>query len=226
MLFSLRSILAVTFLTGLAPLSVFGAPLSQVEGGIERRALPAGHKVTINGHEHTLGAAIGHPGSTATVHHVEGHPGLVAKVFHPGGSSPKDQRQEREHLDKVGEYHGHADTNGHHVVLATKHTGNTLENTHAWQHADAAGKTSLKAQASALTRARNEHHAEHHDIVHTDTNHGNVLYHEHSGVLTNAHFVDWGLAKHVTKDHDGKIDAASAAAIHRSGSKAVHGVSR
>jgi hypothetical protein len=47
----------------------------------------------------------------------------------------------------------------------------------------------------------------------SDTNHGNVLYHEHSGVLTNAHFVDWGLAKHVTKDHDGKIDAASAAAI-------------
>ena len=124
------------------------------------------------------------------------------------------------------------DTGGHHVILATKHTGNTLQNTHAWQHADAAGKESLKAQASALTRARNEHHAEYHGIVHTyvvfiyvwvfyrhlilnfsDTNHGNVHYHENNGVLTTAHFVDWGLAKQAGKGADGKHDAATASAI-------------
>ena len=124
------------------------------------------------------------------------------------------------------------DTGGHHVILATKHTGNTLQNTHAWQHADDAEKENLKRQASALTRARNEHHAEYHGIVHTyvvfiyvrvfyrhlilnfsDTNHGNVLYHEHSGVLTNAHFVDWGLAKQAGKGADGKHDAATKSAI-------------
>jgi hypothetical protein len=32
-------------------------------------------------------------------------------------------------------------------------------------------------------------------------------------VLSNAHFVDWGLAKHVTKDKNGKNDAGSATAI-------------
>jgi len=236
MLFSLRSILAVTFLTGLAPLSVFGAPLPQVEDGIERRALPAGHVVNIHDHEnnvvatHTLGAPIGNPGSTATVHHVVGRPDLIAKVFHPGVASPGDQRKEGENLHSVGQFHGSANTDGHHVIFATKHTGNTLENTNAWQTAhaagDAAAKENLKAQATALTRARNSHHAEYHGIVHTDTNHGNVLYHEHDGQLTNAHFVDWGLAKAAGKGADGEPDARTAAIIHRSGSKAVHGVTR
>ena len=158
---------------------------SQVEGGIERRgiagfkvtlsftyqinfiALPAGHQFTVDGHQHTLGAPIGNPGSTATVHHVVGQPGLVAKVFHPGGVPPKDMRDEAGHLHSIGEHHGSADTNGHHVILATKHTGSTLENTQAWHHADGPGKEGLKAQASALTKARNEHHAEYHGVVHT-----------------------------------------------------------
>jgi len=236
MLFSLRSILAVTFLTGLAPLSVFGAPLPQVEDGIERRALPAGHVVTLHDHNnnptgyHTLGAPIGNPGSTATVHHVEGRPDLIAKVFHPGVSSPGDQRKESQNLHQVGEYHGSADSGGHHVVFATKHTGNTLENTDAWRNAHAAGDTEkkdeLKAQAKELTRARNSDHAKNHGIVHTDTNHGNVLYHEHNGQLTSAHFVDWGLAKTAKFGSNGKPDSKTAALIHRSGSKAVHGVTR
>jgi hypothetical protein len=114
---------------------------------------------------------MGYPGSTATVHHVEGRPDLVAKVFHPGVSSPGDQRKEAQNLNKVGEYHGSGDSNGHHVIFATKHTGNTLENTNAWRNAHAAGdnekKDQLKAQAKSLTRARNEHHAEYHGIVHT-----------------------------------------------------------
>jgi hypothetical protein len=121
--------------------------------------------------QHTLGAPIGHPGSTATVHHVVGRPDLIAKVFHPGLSSPRDQRKESENLRKVEQYHGSADSFGHHVIFATKHTGNTLENTHAWQTAHAAGDTAkkndLKAQASALTMARNSHHAEYHNVVHT-----------------------------------------------------------
>jgi len=229
MLFSLRSVLAVTFLTGLTPLSVFGAPFrSQVEGDIERRALPAGHQFSVNGHEHTLGAPLGNAGSTATVHHVEGHPNLIAKVFHPGLTTPKDQREEGEHLHKVGEFHGSANTGGHHVILADKHTGKTLPKTDAWKNAHAAGdegkKNELKAQASALTMARNTHHADYHGIVHTDTNHGNVLYHEHDGQLTNAHFVDWGLAKPAGHGANGEPDAKTAAIIHRSGTKAVHGV--
>jgi len=226
MLFSLRSILAVTFLTGLAPLSVFGAPLSQVEDGIdsiERRTLPAGHVMNIGGHQHTLGHQIGNAGSTAAVHHVVGQPGLVAKVYHPGGS-PGDQRREAEHLHQVGEYFGHGDSNGHHVILAQKHAGNTLENTHAWQNSDAAGRNHLKAQASALTMARNNHHAVYHGLVHTDTNHGNVLYEEHQGMLTNAHFVDWGLARPAAMGANGQLDQRTNAIIHRSGSKAIHGV--
>ena len=141
-------------------------------------------------------------------------------------------REEAEHLQQVGEHHGSVDTGGHHVILATKHTGNTLQNTHAWQHADATGRESLKEQATALTRARNEHHAEYHGIVHTyvvfiyvrafnrhlilnfsDTNHGNVLYHENNGVLTNAHFVDWGLAKQAVKGANGEFNKATENAI-------------
>jgi len=226
MLFSLRSILAVTFLTSLAPLSVVGAPLSQVEDGIERRGLPAGHQVG----QHMLGAPISNPGSTATVHDVVGRPDIVAKVFHPGVASPGDQRKEAEHLTKVNEFHGSENTAGHHVIFATKHAGPTLENTNAWRNAHAAGdnakKDQLKGQAKELTRARNAHHVDYHGIAHTDTNHGNVVYHEHDGQLTNAHFVDWGLARTAGFRSNGAPDARTAAIIHRSGSKAVHGVTR
>ena len=120
----------------------------------------------IGGQHHVLGPAIGHAGSTATVHHLVGHPGVVAKVFHPGGA-PGDQRRERENLDQVHEYYGHGDVNGHHIILAKKHTGHTLPNTQAWQNANAAERVRLKNHAMALTRDRNEQHAIHHGIVHT-----------------------------------------------------------
>jgi len=236
MLFSLRSILAVTFLTSLAPLSVVGAPLSQVEDGIERRALPAGHQVALHDHHnnvvghHTLGAPLLHPGSTATVHNVVGRPDLIAKVFHPGVASPRVQKAERDNLHQVGEYRGAENTGGHHVIFAQKHSGRTLQNTQAWRTAHANGDTAkkeqLKAQAAALTRNQNANHAEFHGIVHTDTNHGNVLYHEHNGHLTDARFADWGLAKPTGRLPNGQFDSSTMAAIHRSGSKAVHGVSR
>jgi hypothetical protein len=225
MLFGLRSTLAVTFLAGLAPLSVFGAPLSQVEDGIVRRALPEGHKVTIDGKEHTLGAPIGNPGSTATVHHVEGHDNIVAKVFNPGGVAPKDQRLEAEHLQKVGEFHGSGDADGHHVVLATKHDGKKLEDTEAWKNADTKKKQNeVKAKASSLTVDRNQHHADNHNIIHTDTNNGNVLFHEDKNGLNAARFVDWGLAKHVTPGTDGNFDKKTKDKITQSGKTVVRGV--
>jgi len=223
MFFSFRSILAVTFLTGLTPLSVFGAPLSQVEDGLERRTLPAGHVFHINGQAHTLGAPIGRPGSTATVHHVEGHPGMVAKVFHGGGLL--DHEKEAGHLDQVHEFHGAGDSAGHHIILATKHHGNTLEDTQAWQNANAGRKTQLRAQAAALATARNAHHAEYHNLIHTDANSGNVLYHEHDGQLTTAHFVDWRLASQAVKNN-GVLDTESQRHVDRTGRVATHGVTR
>ena len=159
---------------------------SQVEDGIERRgivsfkllpsftqqiyliALPPGHHIVINGQHHVLGPAIGdHPGSTATVHHVVGQPGIVAKVFNPTGVAPIDQHREAQNLHQVGEFHGSGNVDGHHVILATKHTGNTLENTHVYRHANAAGRQNLKAQAANLAMGRNAIHAQYHGIVHT-----------------------------------------------------------
>jgi len=230
MLFSLRSILAVTFLTGLAPLSVFGAPLSQLEDVLERRVLPAGHVVTVRDHHgvpvahHTLGNPIGGIGSTATVHHVVGRPDLVAKVYH--GGSPLDQRKEAENLQQVDEFRGSANSAGHHIVFSQKHHGHTLENTHAWQNASPARKQELKAQASRLVMDKNTEHAIHHGIVHTDANHGNVLYHENHTGLTSAHFVDWGLAKPAAMGPHGQLDSRTQQIINRSGTKAIHGVTR
>ena len=156
-----------------------------MEDGIERRgivsfelllsftyqiyfvALPAGHHIVINGQHHVLGPAIGQPGSTATVHHVVGQPGIVAKVFNPGGVAPIDQHREAQNLHQVGEFHGSGNVDGHHVILATKHTGNKLENTNVYRNADAAGKQNLKVQAANLAMGRNTIHAQYHGIVHT-----------------------------------------------------------
>jgi hypothetical protein len=120
----------------------------------------------------TLGApVVRHPGSTATVHHVAGRNDMVAKVFHPGHSTPIDQRHEKEHLQQIGEFRGAEDSGGHHVIFAKKHSGVTLQNTHAWQAAhaanDVAEKNRLRAQAMSLVRQRNEYHAQHDGIVHT-----------------------------------------------------------
>jgi len=201
---------------------VFGAPLPQVEDGLERRTLPAGHVFHVGGVQHTLGAPIGNPGSTATVHHVQGQPGMVAKVFH--GGAPRDQAQEAHNLGKVHEFHGSTDSADHHIILATKHTGNTLDHTQAWHNADAAGKENLKKQAASLVVAKNMQHAVNNGIIHTDTNHGNVLYHESGGGLTSAHLIDWGLARPSVVKNDGSLDKDSQRHVDRSGRVATHGL--
>jgi len=230
MLFSLRSILAVTFLTSLVPLSVVGAPLSQVEDVLERRVLPAGHVVTLHDHnnhpvaQHTLGHPLGNPGSTATVHSVVGRPDLVAKVFH--GGAPVDQRKEAENLHQIGEFHGSANTAGHHVIFATRHAGKTLPETDVYRNANAADRVNIRAHAAQLATGRNQIHAQYHGIVHTDTNHGNVHYTEHQGMLTSARFVDWGLARPVAVGPNGQYDSRTQSTLNRTGQKAINGVTR
>jgi hypothetical protein len=132
--------------------------------------LKAGDTFTVNDHEHTLGDKLGKPGSTASVHSVQDHDNIVAKVFHKnGGVAPIDRKKEVSNLEKVGEFHGETETEGgHHVILATKHTGKNLEDTDAWKNADTAAKQKeVKAKASALTIAKNQHHADTHGVVHT-----------------------------------------------------------
>jgi len=228
MLFSLRSILAVTFLTSLVPVSVVGAPLSQVEDGLERRILPAGHVVHLHdqnnnvvGH-HILGHPLGNPGSTARVHSVVGRPDLIAKVFH--GGAPLDQRKEAANLDQVGEFHGSENSAGHHIIFATRHAGRTLPQTDLYRNADAAGRHALRAQAAHLATGRNQIHAHFHHIVHTDTHHENVHYTEHQGMLTSARFVDWGRARPVVKGPDGQYDSRSQSTINQTGQKAINGL--
>jgi len=227
MLFSFGSILAVTFLTSLIPLSVVGAPLSQVEDGLERRILHAGHVVHLHdphgnvvGH-HTLGHPIGNPGSTARVHSVVGRPDLVAKVFH--GGAPLDHRQEAINLHAVGEFHGAENSAGHHVIFATRHHGRTLPQTDLYRNANPADRANIRAQAAHLATGRNQIHAHFHEIVHTDTHHENVLYTEHQGMLTSAHFVDWGRARPVIKGPDGQYDSRSQSTINQTGQKAING---
>lgn len=41
----------------------------------------------------------------------------------------------------------------------------------------------------------------------SDANYGNVLYHEHNGQLTSAHFVDWGLASPAAMGRNNQLDS-------------------
>jgi hypothetical protein len=219
--------LAVTLLAGL----VIAAPVSQVDGDIVRRAgeMKAGDKFHVGETEHTLGHKLGTTGSTGSVHHVEDHPHVVAKVFHKdGGVSPADRKKEEANLKAVGEHHGSSETDsGHHIILASKKTGTHITNTNAWKNAgtDAEKKTVLD-KAKKLTEDRNTHHAENHGLVHTDTHHGNVLFHENADGLHSAHFVDWGNAKAAEKDKHGALTQKTKDLITKGGKKVVHGVSR
>jgi Ser/Thr protein kinase RdoA (MazF antagonist) len=191
--------------------------------------MKAGDKFHVGETEHTLGNKFGSTGSTGSVHHVEGQPGVVAKVFHKdGGVSPADRKKEEANLKAVGEHHGSAETDGgHHIILATKKTGTHITNTNAWKNAgtDAEKKTVLD-KAKQLTEERNTHHANTHGVVHTDTHHGNVLFHENDNGLHSAHFVDWGNAKAAEKDKKGALTQKTKDIITRGGKKVVHGVSR
>jgi len=230
MLFNFRPMLAVTMLAGLIPLAVMGAPLSQVDGDIVRRDdLKAGDKFHVGETEHTLGARLGTTGSTGLVHSVEGHPNVVAKVFHKdGGVTPLDRNKEIANLKTVEEYHGHTETEGgHHVVLATKKPGTHITDTNAWKNAGtAAEKKAVLAKAQQLTDERNTHHANTHNLVHTDTHHGNVLFHETDAGLHSAHFVDWGNAKPAEKDSKGALKQSTKDLIAKGGKKVIRGVSR
>jgi hypothetical protein len=126
--------------------------------------------VTVHDHNnqpvhHTLGHPLGNPGSTATVHSVAGRPDLVAKVFH--GGAPVDQRKEAENLHQIGEFHGSANSAGHHVIFATRHGGKTLPETDVYKNANAAERQNIKAHAAQLATGRNQIHAQYHGIVHT-----------------------------------------------------------
>jgi hypothetical protein len=116
------------------------------------------------------------------------------------------------------------------VILATtgKHTGTgkKLQDMDAWKNADTKKKQKeVKAKAAALAIAQNKHHADTHGFVHTcvgfiyfyslsylifnftsDTNNGNVLFHEDENGLHLAHFVDWGLGKDAVKGADGEYN--------------------
>jgi hypothetical protein len=114
---------------------------------------------------HTLGHPLGDPGSTAIVHSVAGRPDLVAKVFY--GGAPINQRKEAENLRQINEFHGSANSAGHHVIFAARHAGKTLPKTDLYRNADAAGKQALRGQAAQLATSRNQNHARDHSIVHT-----------------------------------------------------------
>jgi len=224
--------LAVTMLAGFIPLgAVIGAPLSQVDGDIVRRAneLKAGDKFHVGATEHTLGHKLGTPGSTGSVHSIEGHPNVVAKVFNKdGGVSPKHRKEEQDNLNAVGEYHGHTETEGgHHIILASKKPGTHIKNTNAWKNAETAeDKKKVLDKAKELTEARNTHHANTHGLVHTDTHHGNVLFQENESGLHAAHFVDWGNAKAAEKDSKGALKQSTKDLITKGGKKVIRGVSR
>jgi hypothetical protein len=221
--------LAVTMLAGLIPLSVIAAPLSQVDGDIVRRGdeIKEGAKFHVGETEHTLGPKLGTTGSTGSVHHVEDHPHVVAKVFHKdGGVSPADRKKEEANLHAVGEHHGSTETeDGHHIILATKKTGTHITKTNAFKNAESEEeKKAVLDKAKKLTEERNTHHAETHGIVHTDTHHGNVLFHENEDGLHSAHFVDWGNAKAAETDKKGALTQKTKDVIARGGKKVVHGV--
>ena len=132
--------------------------------------LKAGDHFHIGGTQHTLGPKLGSTGSTGSVHTLEGHPGVVAKVFHKdGGVMPVDRNREISNLQKVGEYHGHTETEGgHHVVLATQKFGTHITNTNAYKNAGSdKERKAVLAKAQQLTDERNTYHANTHGLVHT-----------------------------------------------------------
>lgn len=191
--------------------------------------MKAGDKFHVDGTEHTLGHKLGDTGSTGSVHHVEGHADKVAKVFHKdGGVTPKDRNKEIENLKAVGEHHGHTETEeGHHIILASKKPGTHITKTNAWKNAGTdAEKKAVLAKAQQLTDARNTHHANTHNLVHTDTHHGNVLFQENEHGLHAAHFVDWGNAKAAEKDSKGALKKSTTDLIAKGGKKMIRGVSR
>jgi len=212
--------LVITLLAGLAPLTVIAAPISQVEGDIVRRANEpkAGDKFHVDGHEHTLGHRLGGEGSTGSVHTVQGHDHahLAAKVFHKD-VKPKDKEDEIKHLKQVKEFHGEAKTeHGHHIVLAEKKNGVHITQTNAYKNAETnADRKKVVDHAKKLVIDRNTHHANKHDLIHTDTHENNVLFEENEHGLSAAHFVDWGLASPAKKDKDGKLTKESERLIEK-----------
>ena len=192
-------------------------------------------KVTIEGKEHTLGPRLGKKGSTGSVHSVVGNPDVVAKVFDQE-VKPIDRGKEIKNLQTVGEYHGHTETeSGHHVVLATRKSGDHIHDTDAWKNAGTKEeKNAVVAKAQQLTNKSNKYHAKNHDIVHTcvrfislhsspylscnfsDTHHGNVLFTENEKGLQSAHLVDWGLAKPALKNKRGALTKSTKDDIVRS----------
>jgi Ser/Thr protein kinase RdoA (MazF antagonist) len=128
----------------------------------------------------------------------------------------------------VHEYHGHTETeHGHHIVLVTKKPGTKLPETNAWKNAKTAeDKKAVLADAKRLTEERNTHHANTHGLVHTDTHHDNVLFHETDAGLHSAHFVDWGLATPAEKDKNGALTKATKDLIVKSSKKVIRGVTR